>query len=111
MLAKHQRLNLRKNFQWVASGTKKTFSAGKIFYREGKNEEPLIGVAVSSKVFRSAPERNQAKRVVFSAVQLFYKEIPLSLNIVVLPNNSVLTMNADDLKKELYQVIPHEDTN
>ncbi len=108
MLAKNQRLNLKHNFQWVASGTKKNFPFGRVFFRYGKNETPLAGVAVSSRVFKKANERNLAKRVVFSALGLFYSELPEGLNVVVLPNSAVLTLTAEDLKKELYQIVPHQ---
>ena|SRR5258708_17206727 len=101
MLPKSKRLNLKKNFKFVADGRKIYTQSFKIFYRLGENPQPLIGVAVSKSNFNKAHDRNKAKRLAFQAVEKVYERLLKNLNLVIMPNSKVLSESVDQLIREL----------
>ncbi len=105
MLSRNQRLNLTTSFKWVASGKRSEGASGKIFFREGENVHPLIGVSVSSKVFPTAIQRNRAKRLWMTACQNLYPQLSPSLNIVIMPKSSTLDQSSDQLTEELKSLL------
>ncbi len=100
MLAKSQRLNLKTSFRWVASGKSITSKNFKIFYREGENIVPKIGVSISSGQFKKATERNHAKRICFNALRPYYALLRKNLNLVIMPRSQVLDLSGEELEKE-----------
>ncbi len=87
MLPKSQRLNLTKNFRWVASGQSLTSRNFKLFYRLGENDQPLIGVSIVSAQFKKATQRNQAKRIMFKLAWDYYSQLHKNLNLVIMPRS------------------------
>src|SRR5437870_2063461 len=71
MLPLSQRLNLKTDFKWVASGKKLETKYLKLFIRLGENQIPRIGIALSTKSFKKATQRNRARRVVSHAFLSF----------------------------------------
>jgi len=108
MLAKSQRLNLKTDFKWVAGGKKIDSEFLKMFIRMGENEKPKVGVAISSKNFRKATERNRTKRVVFQAFQSLYSSLPNNINIVALPKQMATSVKSGDLLLDLEAVLKDE---
>ncbi len=104
MLPKYQRLNLKKDFKWVASGRKLETQNLKLFVKLGENINPRIGIAVSSKNFKKAHERNRAKRLVYQAFQSIIRLLPPAINIIALPKTSVIGVKSSDLGKELESI-------
>lgn len=100
MLSKSQRLNLKTSFRWVASGKSFTSKNFKFFYRLGENENPLVGVSISSSQFKKSHERNQAKRIMFALAQNHYPKLHKNLNLVIMPRTQVLTLQSEDLEQE-----------
>ena len=110
MLPKPARLNLKKDFKWVASGKKLETKYLRLFLRVGDpstNSWPRIGIAVSSKSFKKATDRNRAKRIVSSAFQSLYSLLPLHLNIVALPKTGVLGVKSGDVLLDLEEALKH----
>lgn len=105
MLSRDQRLNLTTSFKWVASGKRADGAFGKIFYRDGENTQPKIGISVSSKVFPTAIQRNRAKRLWAIAVQAVYPQLPPSLNIVIMPRSFTLGKSSAELTEELKKLL------
>ena len=108
MLPKSQRLNLKKDFKWVAAGKKlettRPSSGGKylkLFIRFGENEKPRVGVALSGKNFKKAVERNRARRIVSQAFQTLYSSLPNNINIMALPKTGVLEVKSGDVLSDL----------
>lgn len=101
MLPKTKRLNLTKDFKWVASGKKIDTKYIKLFMRFGENTEPKIGIATSSKVFKKATDRNRARRIISSAFETIYKELPISICIVALPKIPILGVKSGDVLLDL----------
>lgn len=97
MLSKSKRLNLKKNFKWVAAGSSISDSLIKIFYRYGQNEAPLVGIALSKSSFKKAVERNRARRLVSTAIETFYQNLPMSINLVFMPRTAVLEKGSQEL--------------
>lgn len=97
MLPKPSRLNLKNDFKWVASGKKIDTKFAIIFIKNGSNKLPKIGVATSSKYFKNATDRNRAKRVVSSAIEVLYPKFPDNINIVVLPKSNVTSVKSQDV--------------
>ena len=108
MLPKPQRLNLKTDFKWVASGKKLESLYLKLFFKYGENKLPRFGIALSSKTFKNAVERNRAKRLVAQALQQASSQLPPSINIVVLPKNGVVEVKSDDVLKDLEQILSNE---
>lgn len=100
MLSKPQRLNLKTEFRWVASGKTYTSKNFKFFYRKGENQEPKIGVSISSSQFKKAADRNKAKRVCFEISRIHYNQLPKNLNLVIMPRAQVLDLTQQELEKE-----------
>ncbi len=101
MLPKPARLNLKTDFKWVAGGAKTELPSLKIFYKNGDNESPRIGIATSSKVFKNATDRNRSRRLISKAFEVLIKELPSSINIVALPKAGIITKSSDEIIKEL----------
>ncbi len=101
MLSKDKRLNLKKDFKWVASGKKLESKFIKIFYRYGENKTARVGIAVSSQIFKKAHERNRARRLVAEAFHNTYYLLPNTINIVALPKTSILSVKSSDVLLEL----------
>lgn len=104
MLPKSARLNLKYSFKKVSSGKRAETAHLKIMYIFEGDNPPLVGVAISSKSFKKAVERNKAKRVVFGAAALRYSELQRGLNLVIMPKPTVLESNVEAIAKELDEV-------
>jgi ribonuclease P protein component len=109
MLPKPQRLNLKKDFKWVASGKSLDTKYAKLFLRVGQNQTPRLGIASSSKNFKQAVDRNRARRIFSAAFEpLFSKLIISGLNIVALPKQAILSVKSGDVLLELEQIFKKE---
>lgn len=109
MLPKSQRLNLKKDFKWVASGGKSIDTKFlKLFIRMGENSSPRIGIALSSKTFKKAHERNRAKRLVAQAFQSTIYHLPSTINIVALPKAGVNSVKSGDVLLDLEEGLKKE---
>ncbi len=108
MLPRSQRLNLKKDFKWVASGKKLETKYLKLFIRIGENENPRVGIALSSKNFKKAVERNRARRLTSQAFQSIYSSLPKTINIVALPKMGILEVKSGDLLLELEAILKDE---
>ena len=115
MLPKSQRLNLKTDFKWVAAGKRLETKYLKLFVKIGDNTFPRVGIAVSGKVFKKATQRNRARRLVSSAFESLYSNLPKSINIVALPKMQVLDVKSADVLLDLGAVLKNEkiifDTN
>lgn len=105
MLPKPKRLNLKKDFKWVASGKKIETKFARLFIRTGGNEFPRIGIAVSSSFFKKATDRSRARRVLSAALELLYSKLPQSINIVALPKTGILKVKSSDVFLDLEKLL------
>lgn len=101
MLQKSKRLNLKKDFKWVATGQKIETKFAKLFLKAGQNTEARIGIALSGRNFQKANERNRARRLVSKGFELLYDKLPKDLNIVVLPKHGVLEVKSQEVLLDL----------
>src|SRR3989344_1710424 len=101
MLPKSKRLNLNKDFRWVASGKKIENNLVKLFLKQDSNEFPKIGISLSKNVFKKAVYRNRARRLVSKALENVYNELPSGINIVAMPKEGVLQVSSDELIKSI----------
>ncbi|GEM_PF-1763981 len=104
MLPKHQRLNLKTDFKWVASGKKLETKYLKLFIKTGDpstNSGPRVGIALSGKSFKNAVDRNRARRLIATAFQSLYPSLPSSINIVALPKLGVIGVKSSDVLLDL----------
>ena len=108
MLPKSQRLNLKKDFKWVAAGKKLETKYLKLFIKLGDNQIPKVGVAVSSKTFAKATERNRARRIVAAAVESLYQNLPNNINIIALPKAGVINVKSGDVLLDLEEGLKKE---
>lgn len=108
MLPKPQRLNLKKDFKWVAAGKKLETKYLKLFFKSGDNHLPRLGIALSSKVFKKATDRNRARRLVSVAFESLYQYLPKDINIVALPKVGVSNVKSSDVLLDLEKVLKYE---
>ncbi|MDD5147385.1 MAG: ribonuclease P protein component [Candidatus Daviesbacteria bacterium] len=108
MLPKLQRLNLKKDFKWVAAGKKLETKYAKLFMKPGDNQTPKIGIAVSSKTFAKATQRNRARRLVSSAIESLYPSLPNNINIIALPKAGAIEVKSGDLSLDLEEGLKKE---
>lgn len=108
MLPKSQRLNLKKDFKWVATGVKLNTKYLKLFIKHGGNVFPKIGIATSGKVFKKAHERNRARRLAAEAFQSTVYRLPSTANIVALPKEGILSVKSGMVLLDLEQALKYE---
>ncbi|MBI2018241.1 ribonuclease P protein component [Candidatus Daviesbacteria bacterium] len=108
MLPKSKRLNLKKDFKWVASGKKIESKYAKLFIKIGDNTNPRVSIAVSSSLFKKATERNRARRLVAEAFHNTYYLLPNTINIVALPKHKVLEVKSSDVFLDLQKLLKDE---
>lgn len=108
MLPKPQRLNLKKDFKWIASGKKLETKYLKLFIKMGENQTARIGIALSSKNFKKAVDRNRARRVTSQAFQSIYLSLPSNANIVALPKSGVDEVKLSDILLDLESLLKNE---
>lgn len=108
MLPKSKRLNLKKDFKWVAAGKKLESKYLKLFVKIGENSIPKIGIATSSKSFKKATQRNRAKRLVSAAFENLYSRLPQSVNIVALPKTGILSVKSAEVLSDLERTLKDE---
>lgn len=101
MLPKDKRLNLKKDFKWVAAGKRLETKYLKLFVKLGDNQLPRIGIAVSGKSFTKAVERNRARRITSAAFESLYSSLPERINILALPKAGVVRVKSGDLLLDL----------
>lgn len=111
MLPKSKRLNLKVSFKWVAAGSKTQTNNLKVMYRFGENEIPLVGIALSSKVFKVSTQRNRAKRLASRAVEENYSSLKKNLNLVIMPKATIMEQQPNALVEELKNVKDLFETN
>lgn len=100
MLSKGKRLNLKKDFKWVASGKRVDSKFITFFVKIGDNEQARVGIAVSSKHFKKATERNRARRLVSFVMENIYPKLSQGVNIVALPKQGILEVESKELLKD-----------
>ena|SRR3990167_7636003 len=105
MLPKINRLNLKTDFKWVASGRKIDTKFAGLFLKSGDNLFPRIGIAVSCKVFKKATERNRARRLVSKTFESIYANLPKDVNIVALPKLKVLEVKSGEVFLDLEEAL------
>lgn len=108
MLPKSQRLNLKKDFKWVASGKRLETKYLKLLVRVGEKQTPRIGIATSSKIFNKATDRNRAKRLTSAAFEPLYGKLPSTINIVALPKAGILSVKSGDILLDLGEKLKDE---
>lgn len=108
MLPKHIRLNLKKDFKWVAAGKKLETKYLKLFIKTGDNLIPRIGIAPSSKSFNKATQRSRARRLTSKAFETLYGRLPMSINIVALPKTGVINVKSSDVLLDLETILKNE---
>lgn len=108
MLPKLKRLNLKKDFKKVASGKKIESGLLTLFVRNGDDQNPRVGIALSGKTFKKAHERNRARRLVSAAFETLYSRLPPTINIVALPKAGVLDVKSQEVLVQLEQVLKNE---
>ena len=108
MLPKLSRLNLRKDFKWVASGKKLETKYLKLFLKEGEDNLARVGIATSSKSFKKAYERNRARRLASSAFEALYHQLPTDISIVALPKVSITSVKSHDVVSDLEKGLTDE---
>lgn len=101
MLSKSKRINLKKEFKWVALGKKLDAKYLKLFLREGDNKTSRVGIAVSSHIFKKAVQRNRARRLISYAFQSTTYHLPPAINIVALPKKGIIEVKSEDVLLDL----------
>ncbi len=104
MLPKQKRLNLKKDFKWVSSGKRIETASFRLFLKNGDNPLPLVGIALSSKNFKTAVLRNRAKRISSKTIESLYPRLQTHLNLVIMPKPGVLESSQEALTKQLNDV-------
>src|SRR3989344_8932024 len=109
MLPKGHRLNLRTGYRWVSSGKRIESDLLKLRLKyQDRNLEPIIGIAVPSKVFRKAYQRNRVKRLVSGAFEKLYPRLTKGIYILALPKVRVFEVQSVEVEEDLKKVLSKE---
>ena len=101
MLSKDKRLNLKKDFNWVASGKRINCSFFNMFIKYGENQFPRVGIATSKNYFKKATDRNRARRLLSKAMENIYSKLPQNINIILLPRAGVIEVKSEVLSEKI----------
>lgn len=93
----------------MASGEKTENSLVKIFFKNGQNEFPKIGISLSKNIFKKAVDRNRARRFVSKSFENLYNKLPSGLNIVAMPKADVLQFSSGEITKSLEELLKRVD--
>lgn len=105
MLSKDKRLNLKKEFKWVINGSKLETPSLRLYLRSTSDKPPQVGISLSKKYFKSAVERNRARRLASWGVENLYSQLPKGLKLIIMPKSLVLEKKSQELLKELQDVL------
>lgn len=105
MLPKSSRLNLKTSFKWVRSGRSLDDKYARIFIKEGNNQTAKIGISTSSKVFKSAVDRNRSRRLISKAIEGLVDKLPSNLNVIFLPKEIVIKSSSDEVYTSLKETL------
>lgn len=105
MLSKKNRLNLKTEFKSIVSGKKLDTKYATLFFKYIGNVVPKVGIAVPSKVFKAAHQRNRARRLFSAAIENVYPRLKPGLNMIALPKLGVLEVKSTDVTVELSQIL------
>lgn len=109
MLSKTSRLNLRYDFKRVTSGKNLDTKYLKLFIKKSSDlEKAKVGIALSSKNFPKAHDRNRAKRLVSAAFEKIYQSLPPTMEIVALPKPPIVDVKSDEVFEDLKKVLRDE---
>lgn len=108
MLEKSKRLNLKKDFKWVATGRRIETKFTKIFIKMGENSLPRIGIATAKANFKKSSERNRARRLLSFALQSLYGKLPSNSNIITLPKAGILEVKSNEVLLDLETTLKNE---
>lgn len=108
MLSKDKRLNLKKDFKWVAAGKRLETKYLKLFVKLGDNELPRVGIAISGKSFKKAVDRNRARRLTSAAFETLYTSLLPRINILALPKAGVIEVKSDLVLLDLEAILKNE---
>lgn len=105
MLAKDKRLNLNKEFKWVAGGQRVENDLVKLFFRFGAGDDPKVGIATSKANFKEAAERNRARRLTSIGFEKLYPNLCLKVKIIALPKRMILQVSSEEVTKSLEELL------
>lgn len=105
MLPKNKRLNLKTEFKRVRLGKTINTPLLKLIIKKEGSGPTRIGVAITTSLFKKSHQRNKVKRVVFSAFENIYSQLPEGLSIIALPKQRVIDVKSDDLIKDLMDTL------
>ncbi len=92
----------------MAAGKKMDSKYLKLFVKFGENENAKLGIAVSSKTFNKATERNRARRLVSTAFEALYSLFPKDINILALPKAAISNVKSHDVLSDLESLLKNE---
>lgn len=92
----------------MAAGKRLETKYLKLFLKMGDNQIPKVGIAVSSKTFNKATERNRARRLVSAVFEVLYSRLPATINIVALPKAGVIRVKSGDILLDTESVFKNE---
>lgn len=109
MLSKKKRLNLKRDFAWVAKGDKLENNFFKIFFRLGENTAPKVGIALSKTTFRKAVGRNRARRLTSKGFENLHNNLLRSGNYVVIPKFKVLELDSEKVTDQIKELLKRKE--
>lgn len=109
MLSKKNRLNLKTEFKSVISGRKLETKYTTLFFKYRESADKKVGIAVPSRVFKKAHDRNRARRTVSAALEVIFPNLKPGLNIIVLPKPGVLEVKSTNVTEDLFLAMRNND--
>ncbi len=103
MLPKTARLNLKLDFKRVAVGKKLEGKFLKLFILK-TGLQPKVGIALSSKNFKKAYQRNRARRLTSKAFEQLYPVLPPA-DIIALPKAGILEIKSGEVVGDLNEIL------
>lgn len=100
MLKKKNRLT-KKEFDFIFKKGGKKFSKNFMFLKMENKDFLKISTSVSKKIYKTAVDRNKARRKIYNLIQNDFEKISQNLWGVLIMTKPVLDINDEVLKKEI----------
>ena len=107
MLKKENRLTTNE-FDFVFKNGQKKFSKNFMFLKIEKKDLLKISTTVPKKIYKTAVERNEARRVIYKILQENFEKIPQDFWGALIMIKPILEIEKDILKKEVFWLITNK---
>lgn len=105
MLSKAKRLNIRKSFSWLRSGTRVETEHLGILYKYSPDHKPKLAVRILKTNFKKSTTRNKIRRLVFKGIELVYDKLKTGVCIIITVKPNILYLDNGNIPQAVVEIL------